>query len=70
MARKQRYKSELQTIKRVERYYPPEALKKQLNDYCEHTGTPKSTLAVKLVKAFFAARNKEGSDPKVIVIKL
>lgn len=66
--KKKRYASELEPIKRVERYYPSESLKNELNDYSMTTGVYKSELAVKLLRSFFAARRKEGRDPTIIVL--
>lgn len=62
------YESENTPRKRRENYYPSEALKKELNEYSLNTGMYKSELAVLLLKSFFAARRKEGRDPKVITI--
>jgi hypothetical protein len=44
--------------KRVEKYYPSEHLKKQLNEYSLQTGEYKSELAVRLLKEFFKARKQ------------
>jgi len=66
--KKKRYKSQQHTVKRAETYYPSDSLKNQLNDYALKTGVYKSELAIRLMKSFFAARNKEGRDPTTIVL--
>lgn len=66
--KKRAYKSTHRTRMRGEEYYPPDALKKQLNDYSLQTGVYKSELAVRLLLSFFAARKETGADPKEIVL--
>lgn len=64
-ARKVRYESEMQAIKRVERYYPSTQLKQDLNAYMMEDGC-KSELAVRLLRSYFAAKKKEGQEPRII----
>lgn len=63
---KRTYESRKRPRFRGEEYYPSQDLKDQLNAYSMQTGVYKSELAVKLLKAFFSARKKEGKDPEVI----
>ena len=68
VSKKKYYKSREKTWHRVEKYYPSETLKAELNDYALQTGEYKSGLALRLLRSFFAARKKEGADPIEIIL--